>query len=125
MAGIPFVGIIDPLRYAEAEVVSPKIRRVIARNPSNFTFTGTGTYLVGNATDVAVIDPGPDLPEHRTALLRAIEGQKVRAIVNARLRVLLVLIQTILRSVSLLILNLNPMFASVMVKSRLTAMAGH
>ena len=81
MAGIPFVGIIDPLRYAEAEVVSPKIRRVIARNPSNFTFTGTGTYLVGNATDVAVIDPGPDLPEHRTALLRAIEGQKVRAIV--------------------------------------------
>lgn len=81
MAGIPFVGIIDPLRYAEAEVVSPKIRRVIARNPSNFTFTGTGTYLVGDATDVAVIDPGPDLPEHRTALLRAIEGQKVRAIV--------------------------------------------
>ena len=81
MAGIPFVGIIDPLRYAEAEVVSPRIRRVIARNPSNFTFTGTGTYLVGNATDVAVIDPGPDLPEHRTALLRAIEGQKVRAIV--------------------------------------------
>lgn len=81
MAGIPFVGIIDPLRYAEAEVVSPKIRRVIARNPSNFTFTGTGTYLVGNATDVAVIDPGPDLPEHRSALLRAIEGQKVRAIV--------------------------------------------
>jgi glyoxylase-like metal-dependent hydrolase (beta-lactamase superfamily II) len=81
MAGIPFVGIIDPLRYAEAEVVSPKIRRVIARNPSNFTFTGTGTYLVGNATDVAVIDPGPDLPEHRTALMRAIEGQKVRAIV--------------------------------------------
>ena len=81
MAGIPFVGIIDPLRYAEAEVVSPKIRRVIARNPSNFTFTGTGTYLVGNATDVAVIDPGPDLPEHRAALLRAIEGQKVRAIV--------------------------------------------
>ncbi|CAB5052180.1 unannotated protein [freshwater metagenome] len=75
------MGIIDPLRYAEAEVVSPKIRRVIARNPSNFTFTGTGTYLVGNATDVAVIDPGPDLPEHRTALLRAIEGQKVRAIV--------------------------------------------
>ncbi len=81
LAGIPFVGIIDPLRYAEAEVVSPKIRRVIARNPSNFTFTGTGTYLVGNSTDVAVIDPGPDLPEHRTALLRAIEGQKVRAIV--------------------------------------------
>ena len=81
MAGIPFTGMIDPLRYAEAEVVSPLVRRVIARNPSKFTFTGTGTYIVGNKSEVAVIDPGPDLPEHRAALLRAIEGQKVRAIV--------------------------------------------
>ena len=81
MAGIPFTGMIDPLRYAEAEVVSPLVRRVIARNPSKFTFTGTGTYIVGNESEVAVIDPGPDLPEHKAALLHAIEGQKVRAIV--------------------------------------------
>lgn len=81
MAGIPFTGMIDPLRYAEAEVVSPLVRRVIARNPSKFTFTGTGTYIIGNETEVAVIDPGPDLPEHKAALLRAIEGFKVCAIV--------------------------------------------
>ena len=49
MAGIPFVGPIDPLRYAEAELVAPKIRRVVARNPSKFTFTGTGTYIVTGA----------------------------------------------------------------------------
>jgi glyoxylase-like metal-dependent hydrolase (beta-lactamase superfamily II) len=80
MAGIPFVGPIDPLRYAEAELVAPKIRRVVARNPSKFTFTGTGTYIVGDSQDVAVIDPGPDLPEHRDALIRALSGQRVRAI---------------------------------------------
>lgn len=80
MAGIPFVAPIDPLRYAEAEVVAPKIRRVVARNPSKFTFTGTGTYIVGDSDDVAVIDPGPDLPEHREALTRALAGHKVRAI---------------------------------------------
>lgn len=80
MAGIPFVGPIDPLRYAEAELVAPRIRRVVARNPSKFTFTGTGTYIIGDSTDVAVIDPGPDLPEHREALSRALTGQKVRAI---------------------------------------------
>lgn len=81
MAGIPFVGPIDPLRYADVEVVGPLIRRIIARNPSHFTFSGTGTYIVGASTDVAVIDPGPDLPEHRQALQSALEGQKVRAIV--------------------------------------------
>jgi glyoxylase-like metal-dependent hydrolase (beta-lactamase superfamily II) len=80
MAGIPFVGPIEPLRYAEAEVVAPKIRRVVARNPSKFTFTGTGTYIIGDSDDVAVIDPGPDLPEHREALIRALAGQRVRAI---------------------------------------------
>lgn len=80
MAGIPFVGPIDPLRYAEAELVAPKIRRVVARNPSKFTFTGTGTYIIGDSNDVAVIDPGPDLPEHRDALVRALAGHKVRAI---------------------------------------------
>jgi glyoxylase-like metal-dependent hydrolase (beta-lactamase superfamily II) len=80
MAGIPFVGAIDPLRYAEAELVGPKVRRVVARNPSKFTFTGTGTYIIGGSSDVAVIDPGPDLPEHREALIRALDGQRVRAI---------------------------------------------
>ena len=33
------------------------IRRVIANNPGRFTFTGTGTYIVGRG-QVAVIDPG-------------------------------------------------------------------
>ncbi len=80
MAGIPFVVPSEPLRYAEAEVVAPKIRRVVARNPSKFTFTGTGTYIIGDENDVAVIDPGPDLPEHREALTRALSGQRVRAI---------------------------------------------
>ena len=82
MAGIPFVGPIDPLRYAEVDQVSARVRRVIARNPSKFTFTGTGTYIVAGASgDAAVIDPGPDLPEHREALVRAVDDLKVRAIV--------------------------------------------
>lgn len=83
MAGIPFVAPIDNLRYAEVDVVGANIRRVVARNPSKFTFTGTGTYIIGESHDraVAVIDPGPDLPEHRDALLAAIGGARVGAIV--------------------------------------------
>lgn len=81
MAGIPFVSPIEPLVYAEVERVSPLVSRVIARNPSKFTFTGTGTYIIGDGRDVAVIDPGPDLPEHRSALTRALDGKRVVSIV--------------------------------------------
>lgn len=55
------------------------VTRVLAPNPSPFTYTGTQTYLVGT-TDVAVIDPGPDEPEHLAALTAAIAGRKVVAI---------------------------------------------
>ena len=44
------------------------IARVLAHNPSAFTYYGTQTYLVGD-DEVAVIDPGPDLPEHLDALV--------------------------------------------------------
>jgi glyoxylase-like metal-dependent hydrolase (beta-lactamase superfamily II) len=74
-AVIPFVTEYEA-RYGEAEAVSPLIRRVLAENPSKFTFKGTGTYLVGHGR-VAVIDPGPDLSSHREALERALAGEEV------------------------------------------------
>jgi glyoxylase-like metal-dependent hydrolase (beta-lactamase superfamily II) len=65
--------------YGRADQVSPLIRRVVANNPGPFTFLGTGTYIVGQG-EVAVIDPGPDLPEHLDAILKAVEGERVTAI---------------------------------------------
>lgn len=59
--------------------MSPRIGRVLAPNPSPFTYTGTQTYLVGTS-DLAVIDPGPDDADHLDALLAAIGGRPVRAI---------------------------------------------
>jgi glyoxylase-like metal-dependent hydrolase (beta-lactamase superfamily II) len=52
------------------------LRRVVANNPSKFTFKGTGTYLVGDG-DVAIIDPGPRDDAHVDALVRAVEGERV------------------------------------------------
>jgi glyoxylase-like metal-dependent hydrolase (beta-lactamase superfamily II) len=73
---IPYVRDIT-FEYGVCDQVSPLIRRVIARNPGPFTFTGTGTYIVGRGK-VAVIDPGPDLPEHLEAILAALEpGEQV------------------------------------------------
>jgi glyoxylase-like metal-dependent hydrolase (beta-lactamase superfamily II) len=65
--------------YAKLEQLEPGIARVLAHNPSAFTYYGTQTYLVGGK-EVAVIDPGPDLPEHVEALKTAIGGRPVAAI---------------------------------------------
>ena len=42
--------------YGVAHRVAPKIRRIVAKNPSPFTLYGTGTYIIGEGK-VAVIDP--------------------------------------------------------------------
>ncbi|MCP1471525.1 glyoxylase-like metal-dependent hydrolase (beta-lactamase superfamily II) [Sphingobium sp. OAS761] len=59
--------------------LSPLVARVLAPNPSPFTYTGTQTYLVGTGT-LAVIDPGPDDPDHLAALMAAVDGRPVLAI---------------------------------------------
>jgi glyoxylase-like metal-dependent hydrolase (beta-lactamase superfamily II) len=62
------------------EQLEPLVRRVLAPNGSPFTYTGTQTYLVGTERGLAVIDPGPDLPEHLAALEVAIAKAPVTAI---------------------------------------------
>ena len=64
---------------ALAVTMEPLVRRLLAPNPSPFTYTGTQTYIVGRG-DVAVIDPGPDLPDHVDAIFAAIEGERIAAI---------------------------------------------
>jgi len=69
-----------PFEYGRIDAVSPLIQRVIANNPGPFTFTGTGTYIVGRAgtgAGVAVIDPGPLDDTHLAALLTAVAGRPV------------------------------------------------
>ncbi|HEX9947337.1 MAG TPA: MBL fold metallo-hydrolase [Allosphingosinicella sp.] len=61
------------------ERIGGRVRRVLAPNPSPFTHTGTQTYIVGEG-DVAVIDPGPDLRDHVDALVAALGGERVAAI---------------------------------------------
>lgn len=65
--------------YGQPEQLEPGIARLLARNPSPFTYTGTQSYLIGER-EVAVIDPGPDLEDHLDALVEAIGGRPVVAI---------------------------------------------
>jgi len=72
---IPFETTFDA-PYEEPVRVSPLIRRLLASNPGPFTFKGTGVTIIGKGK-VAVIDPGPDDPEHLAALRAALEGETV------------------------------------------------
>lgn len=83
----------DSIRAGDVEQHEPLVRRVLAPNPSPYTFTGTQTWIVGAGADVAVIDPGPtgsgasigdpaDIngAGHVEAILRATQGQRIAAI---------------------------------------------
>jgi hydroxyacylglutathione hydrolase len=57
--------------------VEPGLRLVRAPNRSPMTHTGTNTWIVGQG-EVAVIDPGPDLPAHLSAIEAALgAGERV------------------------------------------------
>ena len=58
--------------YGEITKISPLIRRLVAPNPSPFTFHGTGTYIIGK-NQIALIDPGPAIASHIQALEKFLE----------------------------------------------------
>jgi glyoxylase-like metal-dependent hydrolase (beta-lactamase superfamily II) len=83
----------DSIHAGETELHEPLVRRVLAPNPSPYTFTGTQTWLVGAGDEIAVIDPGPsgsglsigdpkDIngEGHVEAILRAVGNAKITAI---------------------------------------------
>jgi glyoxylase-like metal-dependent hydrolase (beta-lactamase superfamily II) len=65
--------------YAIVEQLEPGVARLLARNPSPFTYYGTQTYIVGDG-ELVVIDPGPDIPEHVDAIVEALAGRPLAAI---------------------------------------------
>jgi glyoxylase-like metal-dependent hydrolase (beta-lactamase superfamily II) len=79
MTEIPFVRDVE-FSYGRVDDLSPLVRRVVAHNPSKFTYLGTGTYLIGRG-DVAVIDAGPAQLEHVDAILASLApGERITAL---------------------------------------------
>ncbi len=78
MAGLPP----KPWPTGASEQIEPLVARVLAPNPSPYTYTGTQTYVVGplDGPDCAVIDPGPNDPAHIEAIIAAVGERKVTAI---------------------------------------------
>ena len=66
--------------YGVPRELAPGVVRIVANNPSPFTFKGTNTYIVGT-DELALIDPGPDDPAHLEATLKAIGGRPLSHII--------------------------------------------
>ncbi len=62
--------------YGVSRELAPGVRRLVANNPSHFTYKGTNTYLIGS-DELALIDPGPDDDDHMRAILRAASGRPI------------------------------------------------
>lgn len=65
--------------YPPGGAVESGLIRVLAPNASPMTHTGTNSFVLGH-DDVAVIDPGPASAPHLDAVIAAIAGRPVRAI---------------------------------------------
>ena len=64
--------------YGNMVQISPLIRRIVADNPSLYTFKGTGTYIIGKkGGSIAIIDPGPLLPSHLKNLKNHLSGENI------------------------------------------------
>jgi glyoxylase-like metal-dependent hydrolase (beta-lactamase superfamily II) len=79
VAELAFNTLFDPMTGEPVEVADG-IVRVTAPNPGPFTFTGTNSFLIGT-DDLLVLDAGPAGRPHRQAILDAIGGRSVKAIV--------------------------------------------
>jgi glyoxylase-like metal-dependent hydrolase (beta-lactamase superfamily II) len=73
---LPFAKEFD-FDYGVAGEAAPGVRRIVANNPSPFTFKGTNSYLIGTG-EVALVDPGPDDAVHRDAILAEVAGKGER-----------------------------------------------
>ncbi|MGN7158336.1 MBL fold metallo-hydrolase [Sphingomonas sp. SAFR-052] len=63
-----------------AQPLEPLVTRVLARNASPYTHSGTQSFVVGGKGAVAVIDPGPVDDVHLDAILAAVAEREVAAI---------------------------------------------
>src|SRR5688572_7551178 len=62
--------------YGVPRELAPGVVRLVANNPSPFTFKGTNTYILGG-DDLVLIDPGPGDADHLKAILATIGRRRL------------------------------------------------
>ena len=63
--------------YDVPREVTKGVTRIVAHNPSVFTFKGTNTYILGEGDDLALIDPGPEDDAHFDAIMQYVGQRRI------------------------------------------------
>ena len=71
-----------PLVTGVPQKVSPNIVRLLCPNPSVFTGPGTNTYIVGDANECIIVDPGPNNAAHISKLIELYDGKVKQILVT-------------------------------------------
>ncbi|NND84201.1 MAG: MBL fold metallo-hydrolase [Acidimicrobiia bacterium] len=58
-----------------------RVEKVLAPNPSPWTGPGTNTWVIGDDTEVAVLDPGPVMDVHADAIADVVDDRDVVAVI--------------------------------------------
>lgn len=77
---LPFKKTMDFV-YGQPRELVPGVVRIVANNPSPFTYKGSNTYIVGQGDSLAVIDPGPADDNHISAILAHVGKRRVSHVV--------------------------------------------
>lgn len=67
--------------YGVPRDMVPGVRRIVANNPSPFTYKGTNTYILGRGDALTLIDPGPEDERHFDAMMKAIGPKRLTHVV--------------------------------------------
>lgn len=56
------------------------VRRILAPNPGLYTGPGTNTYVIMSQDECLIVDPGPVITEHRSAITEAVASLQPQAV---------------------------------------------
>ncbi len=76
MSGIPAV--IGSQEPWDGGQVAPGVQCILAPNPSPMTLDGTNTWLLISEDRAIIVDPGPDDPQHLSAITAALRDRDLR-----------------------------------------------
>jgi glyoxylase-like metal-dependent hydrolase (beta-lactamase superfamily II) len=67
--------------YGVPRELAPGVHRLVANNPSPFTYKGTNTYVLGQGASLMLIDPGPDDDVHFEAIMKLVGSRRLTHVV--------------------------------------------
>jgi glyoxylase-like metal-dependent hydrolase (beta-lactamase superfamily II) len=71
----------DGTQTSAVRWLSERVRLILAPNPSPMTLEGTNTYVIGDASSVVVMDPGPSDDDHLASIEAVVADAGVEAVV--------------------------------------------